>query len=386
MRTVRKRQHVLLVAGLVLVFVAGACLPGPAVSPTSAPEEATPTTPAAVPTTPPSAPPAAPTNTPPVAGPGATPTQPAAAGVLRQWAVSAVAGSEYDNPEWSAQQATGAPNVGRCEDNQNAWASESADGIDWLEVTFATAVVPTEINIYETNSPGFINKVEVKDEAGLYYTVWQGTPAAVEECPLVLTIPVSGVNVGVNAVRINLDQAGGWYNEIDAVELVGQPTGPSAGGAAPTPTQPVVAGAVRQWAVGGAASSSYFDPDWGPQQATGAPNVTECVDDQRAWASENYDGVDWLEVTFATAVVPTEINVHESNSPGFINKVEVKDETGVYHTVWEGTPAGVEQCPRVFTVPVSGVSARVNAVRISLDQRNSDDWDEIDAVELVGQP
>lgn len=222
---VRKRQHVLLVAGLVLIFVAGACLPGSTVSPPSPPEEVmTPTTPPVVPTTPPSVPTTAPTNTPPVVEPGATPTQPPAGVAARQWAVDAVASSEYSNPDWSAQQATGAPNVTGCVDDQRAWASETATGVDWLEVTFATAVVPTEVNIHENISPGFINKVEVKDEAGLYYTVWEGTPGAVEQCPRVFTVPVSGVSARVNAVRISLDQReGGDWNEIDAVELVGQP-------------------------------------------------------------------------------------------------------------------------------------------------------------------
>jgi hypothetical protein len=46
----------------------------------------------------------------------------------------------------------------------------------------------------------------------------------------------------------------------------------------------------------------------------------------------------------------------------------------------------LEQCPHVLTIPVSGVDVRVNAVRISLDQMDGGDWDEIDAVELVGQP
>jgi hypothetical protein len=385
MMIARNRRYVLLMAGLVLVFVAGACLPGSTESPTTPPEEV------ATATTPPSAPPAAPTNTAPVVvEPGATPTQPAAAGVLRQWATGATASSQYGDDDYSAQQAIGAPNTMECGDIETAWASETSDGVDWLEVTFATAVVPTEINIRETNMPGFINKVEVKDEAGVYYTVWEGTPAIVEECPLVLTVSVSGVNARVNAVRINLDQReGGWWNEIDAVELVGVPSGSPVVVAA-TATQPAAGAAVRQWAVGGVASSSYASPapEWSAQQATGAPNTStsECVDDQRAWASETYDGVDWLEVTFATAVVPTEINIHENNSPGFINKVEVKDQAGLYYTVWQGTPGAVEQCPRVFTVSVSGVSARVNTVRISLDQRNGGDWDEIDAVELVGQP
>jgi len=144
--------------------------------------------------------------------------------LLRQWATGATASSQYGEDDYSAQQAIGAPNTMECGDIETAWASETSDGVDWLEVTFATAVVPTEINIRETNSPGFISRVEVKDEAGLYHTVWEGTPGAVEQCPRVLTVPVSGVNVRVNAVRINLDQRnGGWYNEIDAVELVGQP-------------------------------------------------------------------------------------------------------------------------------------------------------------------
>jgi hypothetical protein len=274
-----------------------------------------------------------------------------------------------------------------CGDMETAWCPANSEGVEWLEVSFATAVVPTEINIYETYSPGAINKVEVKDEAGLYYTVWQGTPAEVEQCPRVFTVPVSGVSARVNAVRINLDQREGpYWNEIDAVELVGVPSGGAAVVPAATATQPAAGAAVRQWAVGGVASSSYSDPDWGPQQATGAPNTTECVDDQRAWASETGNGVDWLEVSFATAVVPTEINIHENVGPGSINKVEVKDQAGLYYTVWTGTPGNVAQCPRVFTVAVSGVSARVNAVRISVDQRNADYWNEIDAVELVGQP
>jgi hypothetical protein len=383
MRKAMGSKHVLLVAGLVLVFVAGACLPGSTtVSPTSPAEEV------ATPTTPPSAPPAAPTNTPPVVvEPGATATQPAAAGVLRQWATGATASSQYGDDDYSAQQVIGAPNTMECGDIETAWASETSEGVDWLEVSFATAVVPTEINIYETYSPGAINKVEVKDEAGLYYTVWQGTPAEVEQCPRVFTVSVSGVSAGVKAVRINLDQREGpYWNEIDAVELVGVPSGGAAVVPAATATQPAAGAAVRQWAAEAVASSSYSDPDWGAQQATGAPNTTECVDDQRAWASETYDGVDWLELRYSAAVVPTEINIHENNSPGFINKVEVKDQAGLYYTVWQGTPGAVAQCPRVFTVSVSGVSVRVNTVRISLDQRNGGDWNEIDAVELVGLP
>ena len=142
--------------------------------------------------------------------------------VTRQWASTATASSEYDNPDWSAMQATGAPDITECGDIETAWSSENQDGIDWLEVGYKTPVYPAEINIYETYTPGSVVRVEVKDEAGVYYVVWEGEPRA-GECPRILTIPVSGVDRLVTGVRIHVDQRklGDW-NEIDAVELVGR--------------------------------------------------------------------------------------------------------------------------------------------------------------------
>lgn len=228
MTSLRNRQHAILVAAVVLMLVASACsLPGMAV-PGSPPDEEPSPPPAAPAETPVvTATTAAPTETPVQAQPTQGPTEPPAAppsgGVLRQWAVAATASSEYSSPDWSAQQATGAPDTMECGDTQTAWASYGADTVDWLEVTFATAVVPTEISVRETHSPGFVSKIEVRDETGRYLTVWEGTPGAVEQCPRVLTVQVSGVSVRVSAVRITLDQReGGDWNEIDAVELVGE--------------------------------------------------------------------------------------------------------------------------------------------------------------------
>jgi hypothetical protein len=154
----------------------------------------------------------------------------------------------------------------------------------------------------------------------------------------------------------------------------------------PATEAPPSAGELSQWASTAIASSEYSTPDWSAQQATGAPNTQECGDFETAWASEASDGVDWLEVGFETPVVPTRIDIRETNAPGSIVEVEVKDEAGQYYKVWQGEPGVVAQCPRVFAVPVSGVPAKVVAVRIHLDQRESDTWNEIDAVQLVGQP
>jgi hypothetical protein len=149
---------------------------------------------------------------------------------------------------------------------------------------------------------------------------------------------------------------------------------------------PVSSTSIRQWASNASASSEFGSSDWSAQQAVGAPNTTACGDQTTAWASANYNGVDWLDVGFATPVVPTQINIHESYAPGSIIKVEVRDTDGTFHTVWEGAPNSVSQCPRVFTANVSNIDFKVTSILISVDQSVLADWDEIDAVELVGTP
>ena len=95
---------------------------------------------------------------------------------------------------------------------------------------------------------------------------------------------------------------------------------------------------------------------------------------------------DWLDVGFVTPVVPKQINGYETYNPGQIVKVEVRDESGSFHTVWEGEPGAVQQCPRAFTINITDISFKVTAVLITLDQSASISWNELDAVELVGIP
>ena len=56
--------------------------------------------------------------------------------VIRQWATSATASTEYAPDSWAAYQATGAPNVIECSDNEYAWASGPSDTLEWIELTF----------------------------------------------------------------------------------------------------------------------------------------------------------------------------------------------------------------------------------------------------------
>lgn len=154
----------------------------------------------------------------------------------RQWATGAAASSEYDFPNWSAAQATGAPNVTACGDDARAWAASGSDTREWLELTYDYPMHVTQINIYQTYNPNQVIKVELVDLTANYYEVYTGR-VKTESCPYVLTIDVPQTDYLVGGVRITIDQSvlGLGWNEIDAVELVGYAEG------GPLPTKPPIA-------------------------------------------------------------------------------------------------------------------------------------------------
>jgi len=163
--------------------------------------------------------------------------------LIRQWASSAQASSEYDHPDWSATQATGAPDTLECGDTPTAWAPYDQFTVEWLEVRYSTPVIPTEINIYESHTPTQVSRVEVLDAQGNYHEVYTAEPEMAADCPYILTVPVREVGDLVVGVKITIDQSkiGLPWDEIDAVELVGYgeasvaegPAGQPAGAAEP---------------------------------------------------------------------------------------------------------------------------------------------------------
>lgn len=143
---------------------------------------------------------------------------------IRQWAVSAVASSEYGDPSWAASQATGAPDTSTCGDYETAWASAASDTVEWIELSYDTPIYPTEVNIVQSYSPDQVISVEMIDAEGEYHAVYLGEPEEKAECPYTLSIPVENADYLAVGVKITIDQSelGNW-NEIDAVELVGVP-------------------------------------------------------------------------------------------------------------------------------------------------------------------
>ena len=144
---------------------------------------------------------------------------------IRQWAIEASASSEYGSDEWSAMQAAGEPDTPDCGRAPTAWAGYYEDREEYLDLVYETAVIPTEINIYQTYNPDGVSEVWLYEEAyGGLREVYKAVPEAKEECPHILSVPIADADYRVKTVRIWVDQeVMGDFTEIDAVELVGEP-------------------------------------------------------------------------------------------------------------------------------------------------------------------
>ncbi len=147
--------------------------------------------------------------------------------VIRQWAIYAEASTEYTDTDWSAMQATGAPDVDGCGDDPQAWASRYSNTRDHLRLEYETPVNPTELVIYQTYNPSQVVEILFEDVDGDVWVLWEGVPERVE-CPdtWVHTIELYEVFY-TDTVILIIDQSlndWGWA-EIDAVELVGYPIG-----------------------------------------------------------------------------------------------------------------------------------------------------------------
>jgi hypothetical protein len=141
---------------------------------------------------------------------------------------------------WSAKQLVGEPDTPIDGDLATAWASKNEDmGEVWIELDYERAVRPDAVRVFEPHNPGAVSKVLGKAPSGAWEVLWEGTERP-GSAPWTSEIPLAGRSFATATIRIVLDtnRVGGW-NEIDAVELVGD--------------------GLRQWAKDARASSSFAD-------------------------------------------------------------------------------------------------------------------------------
>jgi hypothetical protein len=142
-----------------------------------------------------------------------------------QWAIAAEASSTYNDAKgmdsWSANQATGAPNVDKYADDGHAWAPKTPDaGIEWLVLTFPKPVHAEEVRVRESCGSGAVIKVEVLDEQNTPHAVWAGNDPTTDLNYLIVKFPKTEFKTGKVKVTLATNVVPGW-NEIDAVQLVG---------------------------------------------------------------------------------------------------------------------------------------------------------------------
>lgn len=138
-----------------------------------------------------------------------------------------------------------------------------------------------------------------------------------------------------------------------------------------------------QWAISAESSSQFSIPDWSVKRVLGAPEVTTCSDDSRAWASARGNGVEWLFLTFARPVFATEVRVHQNFGRGAVSRISLVDVEGNVIEIWEDQDAS-GPCPGVLSVLAPLLDVRVSGVRVDLDESRTGFWNEIDAVALIG--
>lgn len=300
----------------------------------------------------------------------------------RQWPVTARASSQHGASNGSARQALGPPDTLKYGDALSAWTPNTENGgIEWLEVTYQFAVIPLSIEVYESSAAGAITRVMMRpegDQAEWITLFEQSAPGgqANAQRPVVTTVDASKVAKPTRTVRVEINTAVPGWNEIDTVALIGRyAVGAAAAG--------LSTGVYRWWAESAMASSQYGDQGNSAQQALGMPDTQNGRDRPTAWAPKTRDGgSEWLEVSYPRAIAPTELRIHESYGPGFVTRLEAWDEQAArWTTVWEGQDP--TRIPGVFAPPLTALPVGVRTFRIHVNAAVPD-WNEIDAVELVG--
>jgi hypothetical protein len=149
-----------------------------------------------------------------------------------------------------------------------------------------------------------------------------------------------------------------------------------------------------QWAVNAKASTSYAgnlenpEASYHPMQATGVPNVDRHSDDSSSWATKEADaGIEWIELDYAKPVNATEIRIRQTFNPGAIIKVELFDESGTAHNIWQGPDMTNYPSNEIawLNVAVEKTEYKTQKVKITLATNAVDGWNEIDAVQLIGE-
>lgn len=148
-----------------------------------------------------------------------------------------------------------------------------------------------------------------------------------------------------------------------------------------------------QWVKSAEVSSTFAPEDeneapWSSSKLIGKPDVEEYGDNGNAWASSGSDrGIEWVKLTFPKAVFASEVRIRQTFNPGAIIKIELIDDKGKSNTIWEGVDK-IKYSPntiKYFTASFKKTGYKTKTVKITLATNSVKGYNEIDAVQLVGE-
>jgi len=134
--------------------------------------------------------------------------------------------------------------------------------------------------------------------------------------------------------------------------------------------------------------SDDMDLGYSNIQMVGKPNVKAYGDDKNAWSPlEQNKGNEWIRASYKNTVNATEVRVLQNFGPGTISKVELFDDKGQPHLIWEGKDDNKYQPDKIqyFVISFSKTPYKVKSVRVTMATDRVPGWNEIDAIQLIGQ-
>ena len=95
--------------------------------------------------------------------------------------------------------------------------------------------------------------------------------------------------------------------------------------------------------------------------------------------------IEYVELRIRDPVYVESINVYETYAPGRLVKIQLLDPSGAWDTVWEGVAADQStfSAARIFSPPLARRQYLTQDIRLEVDNIDSTDWYEIDAVEVM---
>ena len=136
-------------------------------------------------------------------------------------------------------------------------------------------------------------------------------------------------------------------------------------------------------ALRGALQRQKTVPQWDARQAIGPPDAEPSRDDPKAWATAEAEmGMQWLELDYASPMTANAVRIFEVNVPGAVAEIAARGPSGDWASLWSGTARSRTGGPLEIEFPTTSFAVRT--LRVYVDTNRAPDWNEIDAVELLG--